>query len=190
MEDGWVKLAAIWHWSTTKLKKFLELLAKEDMITYTCDNKKTSITLVNYGVYQDSDADENKTKVKEKNTESNPKVNQKNTNKKDKEGYKKEKNIDVVSFAEFVTMTNAEYERLVSTYGEGDCRRMIQILDNYKGSTGKKYKSDYRAILNWVAAKVVGEKKVISMPNAGAYKKEIEKCPKCGDTGWILLETL
>ena len=27
---------------------------------------------------------------------------------------------------------------------------MIEILDNYKGSKGKKYRSDYRAILNWV----------------------------------------
>jgi hypothetical protein len=27
---------------------------------------------------------------------------------------------------------------------------MINILSNYKGSTGKKYKSDYRTILNWV----------------------------------------
>ena len=27
---------------------------------------------------------------------------------------------------------------------------MIEILDNYKGQNGKKYKSDYRAILNWV----------------------------------------
>ena len=30
---------------------------------------------------------------------------------------------------------------------------MIQILDNYKGANGKKYKSDYRAILNWVVDK-------------------------------------
>ena len=27
---------------------------------------------------------------------------------------------------------------------------MIEILNNYKGSKGKKYKSDYMAILNWV----------------------------------------
>ena len=27
---------------------------------------------------------------------------------------------------------------------------MIEILDNYKGAKGKRYKSDYRAILTWV----------------------------------------
>lgn len=29
----------------------------------------------------------------------------------------------------------------------------VEVLDNYKGSTGKKYKSDYRAILSWVVDK-------------------------------------
>ena len=29
-------------------------------------------------------------------------------------------------------------------------KRMIEILDNYKGAKGKRYKSDYRAILTWV----------------------------------------
>lgn len=30
-------------------------------------------------------------------------------------------------------------------------------FDNYKGSKGKTYKSDYRAILSWVADKVTKE---------------------------------
>ena len=34
---------------------------------------------------------------------------------------------------------------------------MIEILDNYKGSTGKKYASDYRTILNWVWERVRDE---------------------------------
>lgn len=51
-------------------------------------------------------------------------------------------------------MTNAEYEKLVSTYGEDFTNQCITILDNYKGSSGKKYKSDYRAILNWVIDRV------------------------------------
>ena len=63
-----------------------------------------------------------------------------------------------VQFAENVSMTNAEYEKLVSTYGEADVTRMIEKLDNYKGATGKKYKSDYRAILNWVADEILKQK--------------------------------
>lgn len=55
-----------------------------------------------------------------------------------------------VHFAEFVTMTNAEYEKLVSTHGKEFANQCIETLDNYKGSKGKKYVSDYRAILSWV----------------------------------------
>jgi len=38
----------------------------------------------------------------------------------------------------------------VAKLGEDGAKRCIEILDNYKGSHGKKYKSDYRTILNWV----------------------------------------
>lgn len=53
-------------------------------------------------------------------------------------------------FAEFVSMTNDEYSSLVTKLGEQGAKRCIEILDNYKGQSGKTYKSDYRAILNWV----------------------------------------
>lgn len=71
----------------------------------------------------------------------------KNNSKKDSKGKKEEEKIH---FADFVTMTNAEYEKLVSTYSKEFADQCINILDNYKGSKGKEYKSDYRAILSWV----------------------------------------
>jgi hypothetical protein len=84
--------------------------------------------------------------------------------------HKKDKEIDKenkTQFAEFVAMTNAEYEKLLSTYGEEKVKHMVEILDNYKGSNGKSYKSDYRAILNWVAEKVIKE-----WPQDGAYRSK------------------
>jgi hypothetical protein len=71
------------------------------------------------------------------------------SNKKDilSSSIEKEKKI---KFAEFVSMTEKEYDKLYSEYGEKTVREMIDILDNYKGSKGAKYKSDYRAILSWV----------------------------------------
>ena len=51
-------------------------------------------------------------------------------------------------------MTNDEYSSLVAKVGsEESAGRCIEILDNYKGAKGAKYKSDYRAILNWVIGK-------------------------------------
>ena len=64
-----------------------------------------------------------------------------------------------IKFADFVSLTNAEYEALVAKLGEEATKRCIEILDNYKGATGKKYKSDYRAILNWVVQRYEEEKR-------------------------------
>lgn len=73
---------------------------------------------------------------------------------KDKEKNKKSK------YAEFVSLTEDEYEKLISEYGEDMTQECIKILDNYKGANGKKYKSDYRAMLNWVVEKVLEKKKI------------------------------
>lgn len=56
-------------------------------------------------------------------------------------------------YAENVSMYPEEKEKLVEAYGEWFVIKLIDELDNYKGSTGKKYKDDYRAILSWVVDK-------------------------------------
>lgn len=61
-------------------------------------------------------------------------------------------------YAENVKMTEDEFKKLVDQFGLEDTNRMIEILDNYKGSSGKKYKSDYRAILSWVVDRLKEEK--------------------------------
>lgn len=53
-------------------------------------------------------------------------------------------------YAENVKMTESEYNNLVERYSEEGARWMITKLDNYKAARGMVYKSDYRAILNWV----------------------------------------
>ena len=53
-------------------------------------------------------------------------------------------------YADYVTLTKDEYAKLSSQYSDDSAKRMIDILNNYKGSSGKRYKSDYMAILNWV----------------------------------------
>lgn len=60
-------------------------------------------------------------------------------------------------YAEFVALADIEHEKLVKEFGETFTKRCIEVLDNYKGANGKKYKSDYRAILNWVVKRVKDE---------------------------------
>lgn len=61
------------------------------------------------------------------------------------------------SYAEFVKMTEASYVRLVEMYGQKFADTCITELDLYKGSKGKTYKDDYRAILSWVVDRVKGK---------------------------------
>lgn len=68
-------------------------------------------------------------------------------------------------YAEFVFLKEEEHKKLLDQYGEAKTARMIEVLDNYKGSKGATYASDYRAILNWVVERVEEEFK----RNGGNY---------------------
>lgn len=59
-----------------------------------------------------------------------------------------------IKYDEFVSMTQAEHDKLVEEYGELATAEFIKVLGNYKGSRNKKYASDYRAILTWVVDRV------------------------------------
>lgn len=48
-----------------------------------------------------------------------------------------------------VTLSDDEYQKLLSLFGETDTAARIERLALYKGSTGKKYASDYFTILSW-----------------------------------------
>lgn len=151
-----------WGWSNTKVRNFLKLLKKDNMIDVKSDTQKTTITILNYSQYQEKNGDENTGGTLPEHTGDISEAYQghiKNTQtrkiKKDKRKIKKDKeSTPPISppkkYAEFVNMTKEEYQKLVDMFGVDAVKKMIDILDNYKGSTGKKYKSDYRAIRSWV----------------------------------------
>ena len=70
--------------------------------------------------------------------------------------YKEEKGSDPTptvlkkQFLEFVFLTDNEHQKLVTQYGEQDTQKMIEKLNAYKGTYGKKTKSDFHAIGYWV----------------------------------------
>ena len=47
------KLSEQWGWSKDKVSKFLNLLESDNMIHKDTNRKRTLITIVNYGLYQD-----------------------------------------------------------------------------------------------------------------------------------------
>lgn len=78
-------------------------------------------------------------------------------------------------YAEYVLLAEEEYQNLVNKHGEDAIQWMITKLDNYKASSGKKYQSDYRAILNWVVEDYYKTKGYGSKNTRRAT--EIAQCP-------------
>ena len=62
-------------------------------------------------------------------------------------------------YAEFVLMKPEEHQKLIDEYGKDLTDKFIDRLNTYKGSTGKKYKSDYLAIRSWVIEAVTKKTK-------------------------------
>jgi hypothetical protein len=181
-----LKLANRWGWSRTKVRSFLKILSNESdpMIVKKSDSKKTSITIVNYDIYQDAETTNQTSKEHQKNIKKTSKKHQKNTTKNDKndKNVKNDKNNIAASppppkknYAEFVKLTEEEYNRLIKQYGRDATDTMIEILDNYKGSTGKKYKDDNRAIRSWVVKRYEDDK-------AKGYLRKNKDEPKAWDT--------
>jgi hypothetical protein len=67
---------------------------------------------------------------------------------KEERGKKKEESKK--QYGDDVFLTDNEYSKLLERLTTKErVLSCINILDNYKGSTGKKYKSDYKTMLNW-----------------------------------------
>ena len=75
-------------------------------------------------------------------------------------------------YAEYVLLTEVEYQKLVDAHGEEGANWMITKLDNYKAARGMTYKSDYRAILNWVVKEY--EKEKMSYGRSAEIRRPIE----------------
>lgn len=81
------KLSTKWKWSSTKVTAFLDTLENDQMIKRESDTKKTLISVINYGLYQDNTSEKKTPKKQTEDTE----VTQKNTNKNEEECIKNDK---------------------------------------------------------------------------------------------------
>ena len=166
LEDSheWEFLLAKTRLDSNACKEILDLLAKLEAIDpdlweekkVWSDNFITNIS----DAYRNRRADiPDKPSILRKKPISNGQTDVTNPQSKLKETKVNETKVDKKKkYAEFVTLTEDEYKKLVDEHGEELTKQMITILDNYKGASGKKYKSDYRAILNWVVQRAKEDK--------------------------------
>ena len=143
---NFVSEKTVWRW--------LETLQKIENVTINSTNKYSIFTVVNWSFYQGNDQvnDQQVTNKRPTNDQQMTTNNNGNKGKKVKNG-NKEKELKTL-YAEFVSLTEPEYQKLIDKYGEEVTRRAIEILNNYKGSSGKKYVSDYMTMLNWVFKRI------------------------------------
>lgn len=136
--------------SKVSISKWINQLVSKGYLTSDLQYKEGTKEILNryIRIVNDPIKEKLNTPIKEKLKDNNTSFN--TTSNNTKEIY--------IQYAEFVKMKESEYSKLVEEHGEPLTLKMIQVLDNYKGANGKKYKSDYRAILNWVVDKVKGEK--------------------------------
>lgn len=147
-----IKLMNRWGWSKTKLRNFLKLLESEKMITKVVDRKKTTISIVNYKVYQGSEDQEKTTEKPQENQEKTIKKPQEDTNKNDN-NEKNENNIiymDLSFIDDCITnvkITQEQYNKLKDKFNIELLHDKIIALDVYKDL--KKYKDHYKVLNIW-----------------------------------------
>lgn len=149
------QLADRWHWSRTKVSKYLDILEQAEMIEQNRDRKKTVISIVNYSVYQDMQATEKPLKSHRSATEKPLKSlnnNDNNDNNDNKEN---------------IRHRHGEYKNVLLTDGEmetlrkeiPDLDQLIEELSSYMASSGKSYKSHLATLRNWARRRTKEPKK-------------------------------
>ena len=73
-------------------------------------------------------------------------------------------------FSEFVLLKKEEHEKLVERLGEEGTKKMIERLNNYIGSSGRRYKSHYHTILQWAEKDKKENKTDGQKDDSGKYK--------------------
>ena len=154
-----VKLSEKWGWSRTKVRSFLELLEKDNMIIKKSDNKKTTLTIVNYNDYQFQET----TKEQQKNNKKTSKEHQKNTINNDNNDNNDNKDIYILSEDEnkfLGTLSEIEnypldrekdlemYKTLGERYPELDLLEAIESWKLYKLDQPLKKNSNPRSQIN------------------------------------------
>ena len=106
------QLSERWGWSTTKTKKFLNVLQSEKMLTYFSNSKKTTYTVVNYNKYQDLNNSKSNTEKIQKKHRKNTEVTQKNTNNNDNNDNNDNKIINILSIDKIFVPLIEEWNKL------------------------------------------------------------------------------
>lgn len=156
------------HFLYTLYKQTNNKQTKKDIYIYNTREKKLNNELDNINNNNSLTKEANKNKEfglsKEKNTEIKLEIGKEKKDKINKEKKKK--------YKESIYLTDAEYNKIIELYKQEniDINKGIDILDTYKMSIGKKYKSDYHVMIGWVKTRLIEDKNK-ELNNTNKYNK-------------------
>ncbi len=138
--------------SIQQVRTSIDKLTSTGEITSKPHSKYSVITINNYSYYQGTNT-QNDTQVTKKEHSSNKEVT---TDKKEKNTIREEKKN---RYEDYVLLSTEEHNSLIAKLGSRATQELIERLDEYVGSSGKRYKSHYKTILTW-------------------HRRDVEKNPK------------
>lgn len=163
------ELSERWGWGKDKTLRFLRLLESEKMIVKESDSRKTLLTIVNYGVYQDCET-ENETVIRTLTGQSQA------TNKNDKN----DKNNNICSNSDDLNESEKQKKKTKLTDEENEelVKNFEIIYNSYPKKVGKA--SGFKVYKQWLNGRNIDGTNIKltnkQMWNAIAkYKHYIEK---------------
>ena len=164
------ELSARWGWGKDKTLRFLRLLESEKMIVKESDSRRTLLTIVNYGIYQDCE-NENETVIRTLTGQSQA------TNKNDKN----DKNNNIHSNSDDLNETEKPKKnktKLTEEENEELVKNFEIIYNSYPKKVGKA--SGFKVYKQWLNGRNIDGTK-IKLTNRqmwyaiAKYKQYIEK---------------
>lgn len=164
------ELSARWGWGKDKTLRFLRLLESEKMIVKESDSRRTLLTIVNYGIYQDCE-NENETVIRTLTGQSQA------TNKNDKN----DKNNNICSNSNDLNETDKPKKKktkLTEEENEELVKNFEIIYNSYPKKVGKA--SGFKVYKQWLNGRNIDGTK-IKLTNRqmwyaiAKYKQYIEK---------------
>jgi len=163
----YVENRTIKKYSLSKIHRAVENLLKQERVRVERVELGTLFEVVNYATYQGLEnyksdiRNSNGTEMEQQRNGDRTEMEQRwnnNKNLKNLKNLKKGNKGNKSTYAENVTLLPDEYQKLVDKYGQATTIELIEILNNYKGSSGKKYTSDYMTMFSWVIKRYEADK--------------------------------
>ncbi len=164
-------LAYRWSLSVPTVLKRLKEFVGEGRISVLKSNVVNIITILNYEQYQVCIEQKQQPQQLDLFGEPPPPINKPTPKPKPQKHH----------YAPDVLLTDEEYGKLVAEHGEDAAKWMIQKLDDYKAAKGATYKSDYRAILNWVVKEYQKQQQYGKTSNIGQSATAMAKAQRDAD---------